>query len=121
LAPGGGIFEIEQEGDTIIVVPAADLQELEYQRIEEGARRILDLLSGDAVKNVVMDFCKTDYYGSTALCFFMKLWKRVSTQNGRMAFCNVSAHEKELLQIMNLDRLWSICTTRAEALAAVRE
>ena len=120
LAPGGGIFEIEQEGDTIIVVPAADLQELEYQRIEEGARRILDLLSGDAVKNVVLDFCKTDSYGSTALCFFMKLWKRVRTQNGRMAFCNVSAHEKEILQIMNLDSLWPICSTRAEALAAVR-
>jgi anti-anti-sigma regulatory factor len=68
-----------------------------------------------------MDFCKTDYYGSTALGFFMKLWKRVKTQNGRMAFCNVSGHEKYILTVMNLDSLWPICSTRAEALAAVRK
>jgi anti-anti-sigma factor len=117
----GGIFEIGQEGDTIIVVPAVNLQELEYRRIEEGAKRILDLLSGTPIKNVVMDFYKTDYYGSTALGLFLKLWKRVRTQKGRMAFCNVSDHEKEILQVMNLDSLWPICSTRAEALAAVRK
>ena len=32
------IFEIEQQNDTIIVVPAVDLRELDYQRIEEGAK-----------------------------------------------------------------------------------
>jgi anti-anti-sigma factor len=121
LALAGGIFEIEEDDDTIIVVPAAYLRELEYQRIEEGARRILDLLNGPPVKNIVMDFRKTDCCESPTLGFFMKLWKRVRVRNGRMAFCNVSDHEKEILQITNLDRTWPICSSRAEALAAVRE
>ena len=121
LATAGGIFEIEQEDDTIIVVPAVDLRELDYQRIEAGARRILDLLNGTGIKNVVLDFHKTDYYGSTALGFFVKLWKRVRRRNGRMAFCNVSDHEKEILQITKLDHLWPICSSRSEALEAVRE
>jgi anti-anti-sigma factor len=119
-ATAGGIFEIEQEGDTLIIVPVVDLRELDYERIEEGAATILDLLNNTAIQNVVMDFHKTDYYGSTALGFFLKLWKRVRRRNGRMAFCNVSAYEKEILQIMRLDYLWPICSSRIEALEAVR-
>jgi anti-anti-sigma factor len=119
-ASAAGIFGIEQQNDTIIVVPVVDLRELEYQRIEEGARKILDLLNGTDIKNVVLDFHKTDYYGSTVLCFFVKLWVRVRKRNGRMAFCNVSDHEKQILQITKLDHLWPICSSRSEALEAVK-
>lgn len=116
----GGMFEIEQENDTFFVVPAMDLRELDYQRIEDGATKILELLNGTNVKNVVIDFHKTDYFGSTTLGVFMKLWKKVSSKNGRMAFCNVSDNEKEILQVMKLDNFWPICSSRIEALAAVR-
>jgi anti-anti-sigma factor len=121
LATAGGIFEIEQQDDTIIVVPTVDLRELVYRRIEEGAKQILDHLNGTGIKNVVLDFHKTDYYGSTALGFFVKLWKRVRSCDGRMAFCNVSAHEKEILQVTRLDQLWPIYSSRNKALEAVRE
>lgn len=121
IATAGGIFEIEQKDDTLIVVPAVDLRELDHQRIEEGASRILDLLNGTGMKNVVIDFHKTDYYGSTALGFFLRIWKRVRRREGRMAFCNVSDHEKEILQITNLDHSWPICSSRDEALRAVRK
>jgi anti-anti-sigma factor len=117
----GGVFEVEQEGDALIVVPAVDLRELDFQRIEAGAKTILELLNGGGVKNVVLDFHKTDYYGSTALGFFLKLWTRARKRNGRMAFCNVSAHEKEILQATRLDHVWPICASRREALEAVRD
>jgi len=120
LTTAGGIFEIEQQGDTLIVVPTVDLRELEYERIEDGASGILDLLNGTGTKNVVLDFYKTDYYGSIALGFFLKLLKRVRVRNGHMAFCNVSDHEKEILQITHLDHSWPICTTRSEALEVVK-
>jgi anti-anti-sigma factor len=119
-ALAGGVFEIEKEGDTIIVVPAVDLRELDYQRIEGGAATILELLNGTGIKHVVLDFHKTDYYGSAALGFFLKLWTRLSVRNGRMAFCNVSAHEKEILRITKLDHLWPIFSSRSEALEAVK-
>jgi hypothetical protein len=38
-----------------------------------------------------------------------------------MAFCNVSDHEKEILQITNLDHSWPICSSRTEALEAVKD
>jgi anti-anti-sigma factor len=116
-----GTFEIEQAKETIIIVPATDLRELDYQRIEDGAKKILELLNSTSIRNVVLDFHKTDYYGSTALSFFLKLWKRVSQRHGRMVLCNVSDHEKEILRITKLDHLWPICASKREALEAVSE
>ncbi len=116
-----GFFEIECVGDTILVTPCRDLREVEYAQIEEGAREVLGLLRDSPVKHLVMDFVRTDYYGSTALGFFVKLWKRVSKRGGKIAFCNLSDHEKEILETTRLDSLWPICASRAEALQAVHE
>ena len=112
-------FDIEREGSTLIVTPLTDLREFEYQAIESAAQEILSQVAQGAVDNVVMDFMHTDYYGSTALGFFIKIWKRVKVRGGRMAFCNVSTHEREILKATKLDDLWPICGSRAEAIAEV--
>jgi hypothetical protein len=36
-----------------------------------------------------------------------------------LAFCNVSAHERELLTVTGLDTLWPIYPSREEAIRAV--
>ncbi len=113
------IFNVEQQGNTLIVIPLVDLREFDFSRVENGAREILERINGNPITNVVLDFHKTDYYGSTALGFFLKLWKRVRMLKGRMAFCNVSAHEKEILEITRFDQLWPICASRSEALKSV--
>jgi anti-anti-sigma factor len=118
---GANLLEIEREGNTIIVIPLAHLGELAYPQIVAGAKEVLELLDRTPAENVVMDFCKIDYCGSTALEFFIKLWVGVTKRNGRMAFCNVSDHEREIFQITNLDHLWPICSSRIEALEAVKE
>jgi len=120
MATATGAFEVEREGQTLIVTALTDLRELDFLEIEAGARDILQMLGNGTIKNVVMDFYKTDYYGSTALGFFIKLWKRVRDRKGHMAFCGVSDHEREILQVTNLDGLWPICSSREEALKAVQ-
>ena len=84
-----GLFEVEREGDVLVVTPRHDLREFEYQDIEAKGGAILDCTGVAGLKGVVLDFRKTDYYGSTALGFFVRLWKRVSGGGGRLAFCNV--------------------------------
>jgi len=115
------VFEIERQDDTIIVTPVLDLNEFEFQRIEAGAGPVLRLLEDTHVKNVVVDFHRVDYFGSTALGFFLKLWKRVRKKDGHMAFCNVSEHEKEVLKVTMLDSLWPNYPSREEAMRSVRK
>src|SRR5262245_57011195 len=68
------VFGIELQRDTLIVSPTRDLRELDYAQIEAGAKALLALV-GSGPKNLIMDFQRTDSYGSTALAFFVKLWK----------------------------------------------
>jgi anti-anti-sigma factor len=78
-----------------------------------------DSLNQLSVKQVVLDFHETDYFGSTAVGFFLRLWKQLRGRGGRLAFCNVSEHERDILQVTGFDRLWPICASREEALQAV--
>ena len=87
---GEKIFEFEHHGDTLVVIPAVDLRESDYERIEEAARDLVEFLDRAAYKNVFIDFLKTDFYGSTELAFLVKLWKWTRKRNGRLAFCNLS-------------------------------
>jgi anti-sigma B factor antagonist len=120
MTTGRGPFAVERKGSTLIVTALMDLRELDYLEVETGAQDILGLLQNGTIRNVVLDFHKVDYYGSTALGFFVKLWKRVRQGKGRMAFCCLSEHEREILKVTSLDRLWPICASREEALRAVQ-
>lgn len=113
------VFSEETRGKTLIVTPLENLREFEFDRIEAAAAGVFRELDGGQIKNVVLDFRNTDFYGSTALGFFVKLWKRVRASGGQMAFCNVSAHEREVLTLTHLDRSWPVCNTLAEALIVV--
>jgi anti-anti-sigma factor len=115
-----GAFEVERDGPTLLVTALRNLQELDYAEIEAGARDILHLLENGTIKNLILDFHNTDYFGSMALAFFVKLWKLVRDRGGRIAFCGVSDYESEILKMTKLDGLWPICSSRKEALKAVR-
>jgi anti-anti-sigma factor len=110
------LFAVERVGDTLVVTPLADLGELDYQQIGSGARHVDDLLNDPSVRNVVMDFGRTAFFGSSALAFFVRLWKTVSARQGRLAFCNLSPEEREVLKHTRLDTLWPVCGSREEAL-----
>ncbi|MBP90663.1 MAG: hypothetical protein CMJ64_28790 [Planctomycetaceae bacterium] len=68
---------IEQLDETVVITPSQNLSELVFEQIEQDADQALQLLDGTRAKNAVWDFQHTDYYGSTALSFFVKLWKCV--------------------------------------------
>jgi anti-anti-sigma factor len=115
--PRPALFEIEREGGTIIVTPVVNLGELEDMDL--NAEEVVEVLSDLSIKNLVMDFHKTDYFGSTALGLFVKLWKMVTARNGCMAFCNPSEHELEILHVTRLNTLWPICKSREQAMKVV--
>jgi hypothetical protein len=72
-ALAGVVFEVEQEGDTLVVVPAPGLGEQATQRFEAGAGEVLELLRGTAARNVLLGFGKTASFNSTALGLILKL------------------------------------------------
>lgn len=116
-----GIVEVLQEGDLLIVSPTRDLRELDFQAIETASGKVFESLKNEHAKHVIIDLSNSDYYGSTALGFFVKLWKRVRERGGQMAFCNISAHELEILEVTKLDTLWPLYDSREAAIEAIRQ
>src|SRR5882672_108260 len=112
------VFEIERVSETIVVTPLEELGELDSCPMEAGAKKILQLLEDPAVHNVVMDFHRIDYYGSSALAFFIRLWKRVRNHEGRMALCELSEHGREILKTSKLDQFWPVYPSKEEAVLA---
>ncbi len=111
----GRLIEVSREGDVVILTPLRDLRELEFQEIEAELREVAD---DPGTVRVVVDFARTDYLGSTALAMLALLGRRTRERGGRLALCNVSAHEREIIEIARLGHLWSVYPGRAEALAA---
>jgi anti-anti-sigma factor len=114
------IFDFDHSGETLILIPNTDLRDLEFDTLEAGSAKVFEALNSEAITNVIIDFHKTDYYGSTALAFFVKFWKRIKKRGGKMVFCNVSSHEQEILELTNLISLWAVCPTRQDAIDLVQ-
>ena len=114
-------FQIERQNRTFVITALRDLGELEFAHIEKCAMTALRCLEAADAKNVVLDLAKAQNCGSTALGFFVKLWKRARSQGGHMALCNVSPDERKVLEVTRLDTLWTTCASRDEAIRAVSE
>jgi anti-anti-sigma factor len=113
------LIETRRVGEVVVVTPTSDLRELEHKRIAGEAEEVLALIGNDDARSVVLDFRNIEYYGSTALGFFVTLWKRVRERGGRMALCNVSEGERMILEATRLDTVWPICATIDEAMKSV--
>lgn len=114
-----GAFEVGRVGAALVVTPLADLTELHYQAVESGAAGLLQALEDASVRDVVVDFHRAVYLGSTALGFLARLGRRVGKRGGRLALCHLSGPGEEALRAAALVRLWPAFGSRAEALAAL--
>lgn len=115
------LFTLARADHTVIVTPQQDLTELDFAQIESEASQILGQISKDGGPNVVVNLSKIDYTGSTALSFFMRLFKKTRSRGGEMAFCNVSPIERDVLRITRLDTLWPVCDSLEDALRKVNK
>ncbi len=114
------LFQTEQSGDTIIVLPMKDMGEFEMASISADQTSAFDQL----VKltdgfNVVVDLSHTDYFGSSTIGLFNRLVAHVHVQSRKIAFCNLSLHEKEVVKITHINKLWDVKPSRAAALEYV--
>ena len=121
MLPNHKIFEIERVDDVLVVNPRGDLGSLEDQEIGLELKSTLELLQQHSINRVVIDFSTSRFFGSTMLGAVIKLWKRISANNGRMALCCLSDHEREVLKATKLDGVWPQLPTRLAAIDSVRK
>lgn len=109
----------ETEGQTLIVIPLVNVSSLAQDDIKPELDRLLERLKASPTRNVIIDFAKISYFGTPMLEAMHAIWRCVREVAGKMALCNVSDLQREVLHVAGFDALWPVCASRQEALQAV--
>jgi anti-anti-sigma factor len=116
---GSGVIQIERHGDIAIIVPANEVESMQWDLIQQAAEIVLAPLKKEPASGVIVDLSKVAFFGSVFLSLLLRCHKLVKQQGGEMVLCGVSDHARELLRLTALDTIWAIYDTRAQALEAL--
>ena len=106
--PPVDLFEHERLGSTLVVRPVANLGEFEFEHIEAEVTGLLKLLDDTDIRNVVVDFHRCAYFGSSAVSALICIAHAVRERGGEMVLSNLSKCEREVLDVLHLGELWTI-------------
>lgn len=110
-----GMFATEFDGRILVLTPTCDLHETHYPEIEDSAALVLEFMESNPVHDVIVDLLGTDWFGSTALGFLVRVWKKLRGSKGALVLCHVTENESEILRVTRLQNAWPICASVEEA------
>lgn len=113
------VFKVEQEGETVVVIPQGHPIAFRYNEIHVEANAVIRLLDDAGLKNVVLDFSVADYASSMILGAMIRMARKVTNEGGQAVMCHANENMLDILTTMNLIKLWPYYATREEAVAAI--
>jgi len=112
-------FELKWYGNTVLITPASDIEDLKWDLVEQAAEIVMSPMREQEVPMVIFDLSEVSYFGSVFLALLLRCHKLVKSRGGELVICGASDLAVELLRITALDTLWAIYDSRKEALEAV--
>lgn len=112
-------FKLEWHGNTVVIIPAANVESMRWDLIEQAADVVMEPLRDQEVPMVVFDLSDVGYFGSVFLALLLRCHKFVKSRGGELVLCGASKMAAELLRVTALDTLWAIYDTREQALDAL--
>jgi anti-anti-sigma factor len=121
LATPSESFQIQRRGEVVIVTPSADVESMTDSMIEQASQLVLAPLKDDPPSGVIVDLSQVNYFGSLFITFLLRCHLLLKKQgDGELVLAGVSDRVRELLRMTNLDTLWALYDTCAEALNALQ-
>ncbi len=112
-------FQIEWHGNTVVVKPAASVESLNWDLVEQAADLVMETLANQEAPMVIVDLSSVGYFGSVFLALLLRCHKFVKKKGGELVLCGANEMALELLRITALDTIWAIYDTREEAMQAL--
>jgi anti-anti-sigma factor len=115
------VFKIERDQRTLIVIPQGKDAGFRYNDVHLESNAVVRLLDDPNLANVVIDLENLDYSGSILIGVLIRIARKACDSGGRAAICCASDSIQEILETMNLFKLWPSYPTRADALKAMED
>ncbi len=114
-----GTIHIERHGEIAVIVPASEVESMQWELIEQAAEIVLSPLKAEPASGVIVDLSQVSYFGSVFLSLLLRCHKLIKQQGGEMVLCGASERARELLRLTALDTIWAIYDTREQAIEAL--
>lgn len=108
-----------RDGDITIVEFGEDLENLGEDVMPAVAKAIKEAGENPGGK-VLLDMSAVKFFGSSFIEVLYRLWKQVKSQNGKFVIAGLHPYCREVLQVTNLDKLWTLVPDRESGLAALQ-
>ena len=110
------VFTIQLVGQTLVVTPQGNSTGFRYNDIHAETNAVITAVGRQNARNLVIDFNRVEIVGSIMISAIIKLARKITAKKGQAAFCSASETMKEVMQSMNLTRLWPYFESQEEAI-----
>ena len=114
------IFQVEQEGETVVVTPDGEGSAFRYQDLHMEVNSIRSHMMKPGQKNLVVDLNRMDYFGSEFIGALVSMLRETKMRRGLACFCCAKPQMIQVLSNMALFKLWPHFETREAALEAAK-
>lgn len=101
------VFLADLQGDTMVVTPQGDAAGFREADIAIELKTLLELVTDPRVANLVVDFGRSNYFGSVIIGAVHNLGVKVRSGGGKLGMCDVSEEMLETLRTLKLDTIWT--------------
>ena len=109
-----GMIETNENGITILAVDG----NLDAEGTQAMEVKVLGLLeSGETC--LLFDFAGLDYINSSGLRVLVLAYQRLKKASGKVAICGVKDYIQEVFEVSGYDKIFSLYTTREDALSGM--
>lgn len=111
--------QISRQSDVTILDLGESYDSLDTERIERLTRMLREQAEGADPPRLLLDLSRTRFIGSSFLEAVMLAWKQVRARSGILALCGLTPLCREVFEAAQLDSIWTLYPTRAEAVEAL--
>jgi anti-sigma B factor antagonist len=109
---------IVSEDSGVTIVHFVERKIVDAAKIEHLGEELLDLVNTDGCTNLLLNFDGVEFLGSAVLNKLISLRNAVRKVGGSLKLCNLRTEIMEIFTITNLDRIFDIRRSQAEAIQA---
>ena len=112
-------FQVRRHHDIAVVVPSPQIEHLPETLLQPAAQMVLAPLKEDPPSQIIVDLSQVGYFGSSFITFLLRCHEILRARGSDLSLAGVNPQIRELLRTTNLDTLWALYDTSAEAIEAL--
>ena len=113
------IFQVEEDNDTIILIPEGEGSSFRYADLQMEANYVRNLIAKPQYKTLLIDLGNLNYFGSEFIGALITIAREKKNRRGKVVVCNAVEQMREVLENMSLFKLWPYFETREEAMSTI--